>query len=484
MSREFHLPDLGEGVHEGQILKILVAAGAPVAEDEPIMEVETDKAAVEIPSPYAGTIAAWHVEEKQVVNVGDLMVSFGPGVGESAPAAASDAASAAPVAAAASAASPAAASAHRPAAAAPATMPAASGEPRRRPPASPAVRSLARRSGVDLMTVPGSGPGGRILRRDVEAAAAGGPAPTSNGSAGAAASPATPLASPSPSFAAPMMAPPAAVLASAASASALQAPTAPAAPSAADLMRATAQIPSDAIREDGPHGPVHRAALSRTRLAIARVMTDAARSIPHVTDCDDADVTALNRFRKQHNAAVNGHERVGMLPFVIRAVARALQAFPIFNASWDEANQQVIYHEHVHIAIGVQTPRGLVAPVIRDANRKPVSLLAADLNAMTEKARAGRFEMADAAGATYTISNAGAMGGSRYATPIITPPQVAVLAVGMSREMPWVVDGQVVPRLIMPLSHSMDHRLIDGAVEIAFIRHLITDLEHPSRLVV
>jgi len=136
------------------------------------------------------------------------------------------------------------------------------------------------------------------------------------------------------------------------------------------------------------------------------------------------------------------------------------------------------------VAVGVQTPRGLVAPVIRDADRLAVSGIEQALAHLTEKCRAGRFEPADAAGATYTISNAGAMGGSRYATPIITPPQVAVLAVGRTRAMPWVVDGAVEPRSIMPLSHSMDHRLIDGAVEIAFMRHVIADLEHPGRMLV
>ncbi len=480
MSQTFHLPDLGEGVHEGQILRILVPAGSPVELDQPLMEVETDKAAVEIPSPFAGVVDVWHVREQQVVNVGDAMVTV-RATGEAAAVAAAAATTTAPPVTRAAEAGGGGGATH---AAAAATLAA----PRRRP-ASPAVRSLARRLGVDLETVDGSGPGGRILRRDVETAAA----------APAAAAPApapapirdTAIAVMPPMAPVPPMAPPPAMPVPAvapAAAAPLPAP-APAARAASPggvhtPVPDAALVPAHAEPGHDDRGTYFAATISRTRLAIARTMTEAVQTIPHVTDCDDADVTELLAFRRSYNQSVPADRGVGVLSFVIRAVARALQSFPIFNASWDEHAQQVLYRREIHIAVGMQTPRGLVAPVIRDADRLSVSGIEATLAALTEKCRAGRFEPSDAHGATYTVSNAGAMGGSRYATPIITPPQVAVLAVGRTREMPWVVDGEVKARSIMPLSHSMDHRLIDGAVEIAFMRHVIADLEHPGRMLV
>jgi pyruvate dehydrogenase E2 component (dihydrolipoamide acetyltransferase) len=415
MSRQFTLPDLGEGVQEGQVLRLLVAEGETVAEDQLIMEVETDKAAVEIPSPFAGMIARWHVSEQQVVNVGDVMVTFDDGDGAAAPPT--------PATAAVEAAPPASAPA--------AARPARAG---RATPASPAVRKLARALGVDLATVAGSGPGGRVLRRDVEAAASG-------------AAPATP-APPAPAAAPPT-------------------PT-----------------PAPASVTPVPPGADRRVPLSATRKAIAAVMTRSASTIPHVTDCDDADVTDLDRLRRGHvTAAADGTERrIGLFSFLVRAVARALRAHPLFNSSYDESAGEIVHHHAVNIAVGVHTDRGLIAPVLHDADTLSIPEIDRRLAELADHARRGALGLDEARGATYTLSNAGAIGGSRYSTPIITPPQVAVLAIGRSRPMPWVVDGAVVPRLVMPLSHSMDHRVIDGAEEIAFMRHLIGDLEHPGRL--
>ncbi|MHC4811363.1 MAG: dihydrolipoamide acetyltransferase family protein [Planctomycetota bacterium] len=488
MSQTFHLPDLGEGVHEGQILRILVPAGSPVELDQPLMEVETDKAAVEIPSPFTGVVDTWHVREQQVVNVGDAMVTV-RATDEAATTAAAETAT--PAAAANAATPPAAHAAASGGGATTMTAPADATTPPRRRPASPAVRSLARRLGVDLEAVDGSGPGGRILRRDVEAAAA---VPATDTVPAASVTPAAPPAvrptsPPAHTAIAVLPTPVSTPVPSAAPAPVPAAAPAAAAPAAASRGVHTpvpdaALVPAHAEPGHDERGAYFAATISRTRLAIARTMTEAVQTIPHVTDCDDADVTELLAFRRAHNQSMPADRGVGVLSFVIRAVARALQSFPIFNASWDEDAQQVLYRREIHIAVGMQTPRGLVAPVIRDADRLSVSGIEATLAALTEKCRAGRFEPADAHGATYTVSNAGAMGGSRYATPIITPPQVAVLAVGRTREMPWVVDGEVKARSIMPLSHSMDHRLIDGAVEIAFMRHVIADLEHPGRMLV
>ena len=211
-------------------------------------------------------------------------------------------------------------------------------------------------------------------------------------------------------------------------------------------------------------------------------MTHAMATIPHVTDTDDVDVTDLDRMRREHNAASPAGAKLGMLPFIIRAVVRALQAYPIFNASLDPERDEIVYRRYINIAIGVQTERGLTAPVLRDVDRMTIPHINAELARLADRARQGTLGLDEMSGGTYTISNAGAMGGSRYSTPIITPPQVAVLALGRTRKMPWVVNDEVAPRLILPLSHSMDHRLIDGAIEIAFMQHLIQDLEKPVRL--
>lgn len=424
MARQFTLPDLGEGVSEGQVLRLLVAEGDRVEEDQLLMEVETDKAAVEIPSPHAGTIARWHVSERQTVNVGDVMVTFGDagsadGTDPPRPRLPSHADGA---------------STTRPAAPVPSPAPSRPGS-RSRTPASPAVRTLARARGVDIDAIAGSGPGGRVTRADVERAA-------------------TPAPGPAPATAS---------------------------------AHGTADRVEERPATDGTdaHGPVRREPLSKMRRAIATTMSRAVATIPHVTDSDDADVTDLDRLRRGYNESIAAHDkpgRIGLLPFVIRAVVRALQANPIVNASYDEERQEIVYKRYFNIAVGVQTERGLVAPVLAGVDRMSVPEIDSALREMIDRARKGSVTLESTRGATYTISNAGALGGSRYSTPIITPPQVAVLAVGRSRPQPWVVDGRVVPRLIMPLSHSMDHRVIDGALEIAYMKHLIGDLENPGRL--
>ncbi len=428
MARQFTLPDLGEGVSEGQVLRLLVAEGDRVEEDQLLMEVETDKAAVEIPSPHTGTIARWHVSERQTVNVGDVLVTFGDvgsatGTDPARPRSPSHADGAGTT---------------RPAAPVPSPAPARPGS-RTRTPASPAVRTLARTRGVDIDAIAGSGPGGRVTRADVEQAAS-----PDRG----------PVPGPAP------------------------------APVSAQGTAGRLVEPSGAEGTDA-HGPVRREPLSKMRRAIATTMSKAAATIPHVTDSDDADVTDLDRLRRGYNESVPADDktgRIGLLPFVIRAVVRALQANPIVNASYDEERQEIVYKRYFNIAVGVQTDRGLVAPVLAGVDRMSVPEIDSALREMIDRARKGSVTLESMRGATYTISNAGALGGSRYSTPIITPPQVAVLAVGRSRLQPWVVDGRVVPRLIMPLSHSMDHRVIDGALEIAFMKHLIGDLENPGRL--
>jgi pyruvate dehydrogenase E2 component (dihydrolipoamide acetyltransferase) len=427
--RDFKLPDLGEGVHEGKIMRVLVAAGDVVREDQPLLEVETDKAAVEIPSPFAGRVSAVHVKAGQLVHVGDAMVSFDAAA---APAAAAPAqrVAAAPAARTAAASGPATATIARP--------------PGRVTPASPAVRRRARELGLDLAAVPGSGPGGRVTRQDIERAAT---------------SAATATTGPRR-----------------ADAPAARRPSAPAAPP-----RPPAPEPPGTDGRD-QHGAIRRQPLTQARKTIAGVMAGSWSTIPHVTDCHDVDVTELDRLRRGYRSDERPQRRLTMLAFVVRAVARGLLRCPVFNASFDVQAEEIIYRRYVNIAIGVHTERGLIAPVLRDADGMGVPRIADELEALAEKARRASFAVSDIRGGTYTISNPGALGRSRYSTPIITPPQVAVLAVGRATWQPWVVEGQVVPRLILPLSHSFDHRVIDGGDELAFMSGLSEDLENPARL--
>lgn len=434
MAVEFKLPDLGEGVHEGQVVKLHVREGEAIQEDAPLMEVETDKAAVEIPSPVTGTVSRCHVDEQQLVHVGDVMFTFETGAPSSAPATPTPAAPAA-------AATP-----------APARAAAPSRSNGRRTPASPSVRRLARERGIELSSIAGSGPGGRVTRADVEAA-----------STGAATAPAAPQ---------PARERPPVVEAT---------PVAPLAPAP---RQATSPLAIDGVEDSDDYGPIVRQPLSQARKTISNVMSTAWMTIPHVTDCNDADISELERMRKEFNDPDHPDRRLTVLAFVVRAVCRALDAVPILNATLDEQTGDVIYRRYVNIGIGVETERGLVAPVIRDADRMSVGQIADALEIIASNARSASFGVNDTRGGTYTISNAGAMGPTRYSTPIIQPGQVGCLALGRARKMPWVVDDEIVPRLILPLSHSMDHRLVDGGREIPFIGHLIEDLQNPMRFMV
>ena len=211
-------------------------------------------------------------------------------------------------------------------------------------------------------------------------------------------------------------------------------------------------------------------------------MSTSWSTIPHVTDSHDADVTDLDRLRRGYRWADQPERKLTLLPFVIRAVVRALGRFPQFNASFDEPAEQIVFRRYINVGIGVHTERGLVAPVLRDADQLSTIDIADQLEIVAEKARTASFAVDDTRGGTYTISNPGALGSTRYSTPLITPPQVAVLALGRAQWQPQVVDRQIIPRLVLPLSHSFDHRIIDGGDEIAFMNHLVEDLENPARL--
>lgn len=473
MPKEFKLPDLGEGIHEAQIVRVLVKAGDIVGEDQPLMEVETDKAAVEIPSPYAGKIEAIHAQEGQTVHVGDVIVVYG---GEAVGAAAAGSARASTLAG-----SPARVSASAaPSVAAPPAAPAAppgapaaaakgqdsgfgaalrssgngegAGSGRTRKPAAPVVRKLAREMGIALDEVPGTGPGGRVTREDLERHAAQG--------RGAAES-----------------APPAAtrdgaIAGDGRAAAVVAAPTTRVAPM-------PAQPPPGEPGKDA-WGPIRTSPLSQIRKTIAKQMVKSVFTIPHVTHMDEVETTKLEAHRKKVNEVTGGRPKATLMAYVIKALSIALRKFPIFNSSFDDEKGAIIYKEYINIGIAVDTERGLVVPVIRDADRLSLIGAAMALSAIAEKARKNQFTIEDLRGGTFTITNVGALGGT-FATPVINHPEVAIFGMGQSRKRPIVDEnGAIRPALMTPVFLSFDHRATDGAMAARFTSEVMTYLEDPG----
>jgi pyruvate dehydrogenase complex dihydrolipoamide acetyltransferase long form len=425
MSIEFKLPELGENVQSGDIVKVLIREGETIEANQGICELETDKAVVEIPCPHAGKITKVHFQKGDTVNVGQTLLTMDA---EEEPAA--DEAPSAPAAAAAE--TPGSA----PAPSSPPAMPdvsqpaAAAGGPI---PAGPTVRRLARQMGVDLDRVAGSGARGRISADDVYAA-----------SAAAGASPAG-------------------------------------LPTAGETAGLEPVVPPGEPGEDS-WGPVHRESMSRIRQTIASHMARSAATIPHVTNFDDADVTDLERFRKGvPKGFLGANVRLTAMPFVMKAVAGALRRHPTLNASLDEESQQIIYKQYVNLGVAVDTPRGLVVPAVRNVDRMTIPEIARELASVAERAREVKFGVDDLRGGTFTVSNLGAVGGT-YSTPIINHPEVAILLLGRSRWMPMVREGEMETRLLMPLSLSYDHRLVDGAAAARFLNEVIALVESPGML--
>jgi pyruvate dehydrogenase E2 component (dihydrolipoamide acetyltransferase) len=455
MAREFKLPDLGEGIHEGEIVEVFVAPGDSVKEGDPLMEVETDKAVTAIPSPATGRVAEVRVKAGDVVHVGDVLVVFEAAEPEKTGADTAEAPGGeAPRGAKPSAEPPAAAGREAtgaPKRAAPAPAPkapegrGAEGDaPQGRPvPASPATRRLARELDVDLCAVKGSGPEGLVTAEDVRRQAQPG------GGADREKAPAE---------------------AREAEAAAPGGP--PAAPEMPDFSR---------------WGPVEHMPLRSVRRATARQMALAWSQIPHVSNQDEVDVTELEALRerlKDGVAAEGG--RLTLTVFALKAAAAALKRFPRFNASIDMAAGVIVLKRYCHIGVAVDSERGLLVPVIRDVDRKSVRELAGELHDLVTKARAGKLEVAELQGGTFTITNAGAVGGGYFA-PIINFPQAAILGMGRARLQPVVrathpQGFDIQPRQIMPLVLCFDHRVADGAEAIRFMRMLSACLEDPEQL--
>ncbi len=430
MARDFALPDLGEGIAEAQIVRVLVKPGDRIELDQYVLEVETDKAAVEIPSPFAGVVTAVNVQEGQVVNVGDVVLAVDENGGVPSEAAVSTestttTAVAAPVAA--------RTTAPPPAAAVPTPPRPTKGKTTAA--AAPAVRKLAREMGIDLDAVAGTGPGGRITREDLERHAVG----------------AGEVTAPAPGPAAWAMGP---------------------GPTPAAIPEGTADVDN--------WGPIRRVPLNQIRKTIAERMSRSAFTIPHVTHIDEADISLLDDMRRGMNEATGNDPKVTPLTFLIRAMCLTLRKFPIFNASFDEERGQIIYKDYINLGIAVDTERGLIVPVIRNADQLTVRGIATALRTIAEQVRSNKFAVEDLRGGTFTISNVGALGGM-FATAIINYPEVAILAVGRSRKVPVLVNGQLAESLRLPLCVSFDHRATDGANAARFTSELVSYLETPAR---
>ncbi|WP_228921917.1 dihydrolipoamide acetyltransferase family protein [Streptomyces sp. DH7] len=475
--REFKMPDVGEGLTEAEILKWFVQPGDTVTDGQVVCEVETAKAAVELPIPFDGVVHELRFPEGTTVDVGQVIIAIdvAPGSGDApAPAAAPaqepveepeaeaepkgrtpvlvgygvaesstkrrprKGASAAPEAAAVAAAVQAELNGHAaPAAAAPApSVPAQAGAPAGgRPLAKPPVRKLAKDLGIDLATVVPTGKDGVITREDVHAAAA--PAATA------------PVAAPAPSQAAPSQA----------------APEAPAPAVASGSARET-RIPVKGVRK-----------------AIAQAMVGSAFTAPHVTEFVTVDVTRTMKLvaELKEDKDMAG-VRVNPLLIIAKALLVAIKRNPEVNAAWDEANQEIVQKHYVNLGIAAATPRGLIVPNIKDAHDKTLPQLAAALGELVTTARDGKTSPAAMAGGTVTITNVGVFGVDT-GTPILNPGESAILAVGAIKLQPWVHKGKVKPRQVTTLALSFDHRLVDGELGSKVLADVAAILEQPKRLI-
>lgn len=449
MGRPFVLPDLGEGLVEAEIVKVLVSAGDVVREDAPLLEVETDKATVEIPSPMSGRVERVHVTPNQTVRVGEVLVTFA----DAAPAGKDAADTLDPTRTLAPSPSPSRASTvETPSSAAPP----APGEARRGPvPATPSTRRLARELGVDLRAVAATGSGGRVTDVDVRAAA-------QRRAVDAAPAPARPMAA-EPSRSTPAR------------------EDTVAAPRAARPLAAVGLEPP-ALPNFAQWGPIERAPLSYLRRTIAERMALSAALIPHVTHFDRADITELDGvIRRNLEAGRARGVTLTLTSFLLRAAALALVDHPQFNASLDAAAGELILKRYVHLGVAVAIDRGLIVPVMRDVDKKSVLEIAAELGALAARAREGKAALDELRGGTFTITNLGALGGTG-AIPIINYPEVAILGVARGREEAVVRDGQIVPRLMLPLSLTFDHRVADGVDGARFTTDIVHRLERPDQL--
>ena len=424
MARSFKLPDLGEGIHEGEVLAVLVEVGQDVKEGDIILEVETDKAAVEIPSPFTGRVEDIFVKPGDIVNVGDKLMSFANGeeaeeIREEKPAKKTT----------------------TPTEVESSTVVSSLDAKAGPVPASPSTRRLARELGVDLHLVEPTGPAGLVTADDVRNFATQG-----------------------------------------------KVESAPPEIAASTQVEITSPMVSEpALPDFTKWGQVERIPFRSIRRATSKQMALAWSNIPHVNSQDVIDISKLETFRQKHKGeieAIGG--KLTLTVFILKAVATALKIYPNFNATLDTANSEIIIKQYYNIGVAVNTDSGLIVPVVRDVDRKSIKELAIELTDLVQRTRARKTTVEEMQGGTFTITNAGAMGGGFFA-PIINYPEVAILGVGQARMQPVVREKDkgnfvVVPRLMMPAVLCIDHRVLDGADAIKFLKVLIETLEDPDEL--
>jgi pyruvate dehydrogenase E2 component (dihydrolipoamide acetyltransferase) len=451
---EFRLPELGENIESGDVVRVAVQAGEQVSQGQTVLELETDKAVVEVPSTVSGTVSEVSVQVGQKLRVGDLVFTVAGGTATVAPAPEEPPAEivAGPEVTPADQSSmgmarqsfrsartmeeafprdtpPEIASAVYPAG-----LDKHAGQEHKTVPAAPIVRKLAREIGIDIYLVKGSGPGGRISEADVKAFAKG--------------------------VFARMSDPASSVQVASGSAAAV-----------------VVKLP-----DFSRWGKIEKVTLRGIRRKTAEHLALAWNVIPHVTQFDKADVTELEELRKRFSPkAEKAGGRMTMTAIALKVVSSALKAFPQFNASIDIASQEIIYKRYINIGVAVDTDRGLLVPVLRDVDKKNIIELAVELSAISQKARDKKLTAEEMEGGSFTITNLGGVGGTAF-TPIVNYPEVAILGMSRSRVEPVWMNNKFEPRTMLPLSVSYDHRIIDGADAARFTRWVVDALEQPFLL--
>ncbi|WP_186669453.1 dihydrolipoamide acetyltransferase family protein [Sporosarcina sp. BP05] len=446
MAYEFRLPDIGEGIHEGEVVKWFVAKGDKINEDDILLEIQNDKAVVEIPSPVTGTVEEIVVSEGTVAIVGDVLIRFdAPGYENVKTEEDDNAETEAQVQATAEAGQPIEkeeAPKDQPAATVAASSASVQAQtdvdPNRRIIAMPSVRKFAREQGVEIQQVSGSGKNGRVLKEDIESFKNGGQTQAV----------------------------------------------------ASAVVDQDVQIEIDVAQETSAPAPVHlegdfpetREKMSGIRKAIAKAMVNSKHTAPHVTLLDEVDVTELVAHRKKFkDIAAEKDIKLTYLPYVVKALVSTLREFPAFNSSLDDATQEIVQKHYYNIGIAADTDRGLLVPVIKHADRKSIFAISDEINSLAVKARDGKLAPAEMKGASCSITNIGSAGGQWF-TPIINHPEVAILGIGRIAEKPVVKNGEIVAAPMLALSLVFDHRMIDGATAQHALNHLKRLLANPELL--
>ncbi len=440
---EFKLPELGENIHQGDLVRLMISPGAQVSEGQPVMELETDKAVVEVPSSLTGIVKDVHVSQGDTIKVGQVIFTLEPGA--TAQSTSQKPSRAEEVHDHARAAFQAVIQSEgkteeqalppdQPQAASVATfsMPlhldrAAGTEHRGPVPAAPHVRRLARELGIDIHNVPGNGPGGRISENDVKL------------------------------YAKSMI-------------------------TASGSGPASTHVKQPALPDFSKWGKIERVSMRGIRRKTAEHMWEAWSAIPHVTQQDKADITELEHLRtKFAPKAAEAGGKMTVTAIALKVCASALKIFPQFNASIDMEKEEIVYKQFINIGVAVDTDRGLLVPVIRDVDKKNIVELAAELTGLSKKARDKKLSPADMEGGTFTITNLGGIGGTGF-SPIVNYPEVSILGLSRSSMEPVWMENKFEPRMVLPLSLSYDHRLIDGADAARFLRWIAEAFEQPFLL--